>query len=151
MDQTYSNIYLHFVWAVKFREPVISMEMAKELLKYINVMTSKRGCKLIAGYCMPDHIHLLISYRPSIPIPELVKEIKYQTNLMVNSKKRNLKPFYWQNGYGVFSVSENDKDKIAAYIKNQEKHHKAKNYPTEFLELLRENNLSEYHDSKLDE
>ena len=136
MGNTYSRIVLHLVFAVRHREALIKPEFREELQMVMSGLVRHRGQKLLAIYCMPDHAHLLISYRPSIPIPELVMQIKVASMQFVREKRLTQKPFQWQNGYGVISCNADRLDGIIAYINNQEEHHRKKKFLAEYREML---------------
>jgi hypothetical protein len=85
-----------------------------------------------------DHIHIFIGYKPTIPIPDLVKDIKLASGLWINEKKLTIHRFNWQEGYGAFSYRLRDIDEICRYIQNQEEHHRIKSFKEEYTELLRD-------------
>jgi REP element-mobilizing transposase RayT len=105
MPNAFSQIYLHFVFAVKHRESLISKEHKEELHKYITGLVSNRKAKMLAIHCMPDHIHIFVGFKPVMSISDFIKEIKVESNEFINSKKWVKGKFGWQEGYGVFSYS----------------------------------------------
>jgi putative transposase len=111
MANTFSQIYLQFVFAVKHRESLIRKESKEELHKYITGLVQNRNAKMLAVHCMPDHIHLFVGFRPSMSIADFVKEIKVESNEFINSKKWIKGKFRWQEGYGVFSYSHSHHQK----------------------------------------
>jgi putative transposase len=136
MSNTYSQIYLQFVFAVKYRQSLIPKEHKVELHKYITALVQNRKAKMIAVHCMPDHAHLFVGYKPSVLISDFVKEIKVESNEFLNSKAWMKSRFSWQDGYGVFSYSHSHIDRVAKYIMNQEQHHKKKTFRDEYLKYL---------------
>jgi REP element-mobilizing transposase RayT len=86
MANTFSQIYLQFVFAVKDRQSLISKNNKEELHKYLTSLIQNRGAKLLAINCMPDHIHIFVGFKPTILISDFVKEIKVQSNEFINSK-----------------------------------------------------------------
>ncbi|PWK74139.1 REP element-mobilizing transposase RayT [Mucilaginibacter oryzae] len=136
MANTFSQIYLQFVFAVKGRESLISKSNKEELHKYITVLIQNRGVKLLAINCMPDHTHIFVGYKPSILISDFVKEIKVESNEFINSKGWVRGKFSWQEGYGIFSYSHSQIDSVVKYIQNQEIHHQKKSFKQEFTKLL---------------
>ncbi|MEO3408243.1 IS200/IS605 family transposase [Mucilaginibacter sp. CAU 1740] len=137
MANTFSQIYLQFVFAVKGRESLISKSNKEELHKYITSLVQARGVKLIAINCMPDHIHLFVGFKPTILISDFVKEIKVQSNEFINSKGWIKGKFRWQEGYGVFSYSHSHINIVVNYIQNQEAHHQKKTFKQEYMGLLK--------------
>ena len=137
MANTFSQIYLQFVFAVQNRQCLIAKENKEELHKYITALVQNRNAKMLAVNCMPDHIHVFVGFKPTILISDFVKEIKVESNEFVNSKKWIKGKFNWQEGYGVFSYSHSQIDSVIKYILNQEIHHKQKTFEQEYLGLLK--------------
>ncbi len=136
MANTFSQIYLHFVFAVKGRQNLIPKVNKEELHKYISGLVKNRNAKLIAINSMPDHVHLFVGFKPVISISDFIKEIKVESNEFINSKKWVAGKFSWQEGYGVFSYSHSHIDNVYKYILNQENHHRKKTFKEEYLEML---------------
>jgi REP element-mobilizing transposase RayT len=137
MANTFSQIYLQFVFAVKNRQNLISQNNKEELHKYITALVQNRKAKLLAIHCMPDHIHIFVGFKPTISIADFVKEIKVESNEFINSKNWIKGMFSWQEGYGVFSYSQSHVDAVIKYILSQETHHQKKTFKQEYLELLK--------------
>ncbi len=137
MANTFSQIYLQFVFAVQGRHSLINKTCKEELHKYITSLVQTRKSKMLAVHCMPDHTHLFIGMKPSILISDLVKEIKVQSNEFINEKKWVRGHFQWQTGYGVFSYGHSQIDKVCRYVLNQEEHHKKQTFKEEYYELLK--------------
>jgi len=137
MANTYSQIYLQFVFAVKFRAAVIAEQYRVEVEKYISGIVSNRNGGVLAIYCRPDHIHILVNIRPTESIPDLVREIKSSSTAFINTKRWTKCKFQWQAGYGVFSYGRSQLDIVARYIANQHQHHERSSFRTEYLGLLK--------------
>ena len=137
MANTFSQIYLQFVFAVKHRQYLIPKEHKEELHKYFTGLVKNRKAKMLAVNCMPDHIHLFVGFKPNILISDFVKEIKVESNEFINAKKWTKGKFNWQEGFGAFSYSRSQIDNVIKYISNQEKHHKIKTFKEEYIELLK--------------
>jgi len=136
MANTFSQIYLQFVFAVKHRQCLIAREHKEELHKYITGLVKNRKAKMLAIHCMPDHLHLFVGFKPTILISDFVKEIKVESNEFINDKKWVKRNFSWQEGYGVFSYSHSHIDAVVKYVLNQEVHHQKKTFSQEYHELL---------------
>ncbi len=136
MANTFTQIYLQFVFAVRQRQSLIPKEHREELHKYITGLVQNRRAKMLAIYCMPDHTHLFVGFKPTILISDFVKEVKVESNEFINDKKWIREKFNWQEGYGVFSYSHSHIDKVIKYVLNQEKHHQRKTFRQEYHELL---------------
>jgi putative transposase len=138
MPNTYTKLYIQFVFAVKYRESLIEKTWKNELYKYITGIVQNNKSKMLCVNGMEDHIHIFIGYKPSVPIPDLVKDIKVASSLWIKEKKLAKGKFNWQEGYGAFSYRLRDVDEICKYIQNQEIHHKKKNFRDEYTVLLRD-------------
>lgn len=137
MPNTFSQIYLHFVFSVKYRQALIPKAHKEELHKYITGLVQNRKAKMLAVNCMPDHIHLFVGYKPSFHIPDFVKEVKVESNEFITEKNWVKGKFNWQEGYGVFSYSHSHIDNVIKYINNQEEHHKKTTFREEYAGLLK--------------
>ncbi|MGN6401278.1 MAG: IS200/IS605 family transposase [Flavisolibacter sp.] len=136
MPNTFSQIYLQFVFAVKGRQNLIPKEHKEELHKYMTSLVQTRKAKMLAIHCMPDHVHLFVGFKPSVLISDFVKEIKVESNEFIKQKNWVKGSFNWQEGYGVFSYSHSQIDKVCKYILNQEAHHKKKTFKEEYHNFL---------------
>ncbi|UJF29432.1 IS200/IS605 family transposase [Kaistella sp. 97-N-M2] len=136
MANTYTQIYIQIVFAVKGRQNLIAKENREELHKFITGIVSNRGQKLFAVFAMPDHVHILVSIGPTIALSDLVRDIKAGSSKFINDKKWMTEKFSWQEGYGAFSYSKSGVDSVVKYILNQEEHHKNKSFKNEYLDFL---------------
>jgi REP element-mobilizing transposase RayT len=136
MANTYSQIIVQFVFAVKSRDNLISSKNRGELEKYISGIIENKGQKMLAIYAMPDHIHILVGMKPNISISDLVRDIKSNSSRYINESKWIRGKFSWQEGFGAFSYSKSHLDNVVKYILNQEEHHKKKKFKDEYLEFL---------------
>lgn len=135
MANTYSQIYIHIVFAVQGRENLIKKAWKDELYSYIGGIIKNLGSKPLIINGMPDHIHILVGLNPSSTISNLVEEIKTSSNKFIKEHFSN-KNFKWQKGYGAFSYSRSQIDSVIKYISNQEEHHKHKTFKEEYLKFL---------------
>lgn len=136
MPNTFSQIYLQFVFAVRHRQYLIPKAHKEELHKYFTGLVKNRNAKMLAVNCMPDHIHLFVGFKPNVLISDFVKELKVESNEFINAKKWGKGKFNWQEGYGVFSYSHSHIDSVIKYIINQERRHKRVNFNQEYHEFL---------------
>src|SRR5574341_498151 len=136
MANTYTQIYIHVVFAVQSRQNLIPKEHKEELHKYITGIVKNKGQKLIAINSMPDHVHILIGMKPSITLSDLVGDIKTGSSTFINEKRWIRGKFNWQVGFGAFSYSHSQLDAVVKYIQDQEKHHAKKSFREEYLDML---------------
>jgi REP element-mobilizing transposase RayT len=136
MANTYTQIYLHVVFAVEGRQNLIAPEHNDELQKYITGIVTAQKHKLIVINNMPDHLHLLVGLRPDAALSDLVREVKAGSSKFINEKRWVLGRFSWQEGFGAFSYARSQLGAVIRYIQNQQKHHAKKSFRDEYLELL---------------
>ena len=137
MPNSYTQIYIHYIFAVKGRHNFIKPEYNNELQKYITGIIQNRKCKLLAINNMPDHFHILIGLHPSYPVSKLIQEIKSNSSKFFNEKLWSKEKFNWQEAYGAFSYSRSQIDNVIKYINNQQEHHKKMTFKEEYLEFLK--------------
>jgi REP element-mobilizing transposase RayT len=136
MANTYTQIYLHVVFAVEGRQNLIAPEHNDELQKYITGVVTAQRHKLIAINNMPDHLHLLVGLRPDAMLSDLVRDVKAGSSKFINEKRWVMGRFSWQEGFGAFSYARSQLGAVIRYIQNQQKHHAKKSFRDEYLELL---------------
>jgi len=146
MANTYTQIYIHVVFAVKGRQNLILKAHKDELYKYITGIVTNNNQKLIAINGMSDHIHILLGIKPSISLSDLVRDIKANSSRFINEKKWTNYKFSWQEGFGAFSCSHSQLSIVVNYIQNQEKHHSRKTFRDEYIAFLENYNVE--HDNK---
>lgn len=138
MANTFTQILIQIVFAVKGRQNLIAEKNREELQKYMTGIVTERGQRLLAIYCMPDHTHILIGFKPSIMISDLVRDIKAGSSNFINKKNWITGKFSWQDGYGAFSYCNNHMENVVSYIRNQAEHHRQTTFREEYLKLLDE-------------
>lgn len=137
MANTFTQIYLHIVFAVQNRTALIQAEWKDELYKYITGIIQNNTHKLIAMNGTANHIHIAVGYKPHQLIPDLLQDIKGDSSRWINKNKFVRGKFNWQQGYGAFSFSHSHIDRVVKYINNQEQHHKKKSFHEEYIQLLK--------------
>ncbi len=137
MANTYTQLYIHFVFAVKYREAVIHSSWEEELHKYITGIIQNNGHKLIAINSATDHIHAFIGLNPKQSISELMRLVKGDSSELINRKKLTKTKFQWQEGYGAFSNSYSQINDVVKYINNQKEHHHKKTFLEEYNTMLK--------------
>ena len=136
MANTYTQIFIHVVFAIEGRQNLIALEHDDELQKYITGIVSAQRQKLIAINNMPDHLHLLVGLRPDSSLSDLVRDVKAGSSKFINEKRWVLGRFSWQEGFGAFSYSRSQLGTVIRYIENQQRHHVKKSFREEYVALL---------------
>ena len=138
MANTYHQIYLQTVYAVKCRQAVLDKTWRSKVQGVIGNLINETGCKTIIVNGVEDHMHCFLGLRPVVSVSELMKTVKAKSSKYINDHKMTKERFEWQEGYGVFSYRQRDVDQIYKYIQNQEEHHQKQSFREEYQDLLKE-------------
>jgi putative transposase len=138
---TYTQILYQIVFSTYNREQTLLKPNREELYKYIWGVMKNKNCHLYQIGGIADHLHIVTHLHPSVALASLVKDIKVASSEHI--KALDLFPLFngWQSGYGAFTYAFKDKDRLIAYVKNQEKHHKTDSYKEELISLLTEHEI----------
>ena len=136
MANTFTQIHIQCVFAVKFRQSVIQPGWKERLHKYITGIVQNHGHKIIAINSMPDHLHLFFGFRPNQSLSDLMRIVKGESSEWINNQKFTPSLFRWQEGYGGFSYSKSQIGAVATYVQNQEEHHQKKTFLEEYKWFL---------------
>ena len=137
MANTYHQIYLQTVFAVKYRNAVIDKAWKNQILGVIGNLINETTCKTIIVNGVEDHVHCLLGLKPVVSVSELMKTVKAKSSKYINDRSLTKSRFEWQEGYGVFSYDQSSVDAVYNYILNQEEHHKKHTFKDEYLDLLK--------------
>ncbi|PQJ11185.1 transposase [Flavipsychrobacter stenotrophus] len=137
MGQSLINNYVHIIFSTKNREQLIYPPVEQELYDFIGKECTRLACQPLKVGGHVDHVHILCMLSQKIALMNLVKEIKAHSSIWMKSQDKSLNSFYWQNGYGAFSVNPAETEKVIAYIDNQHEHHKSKTYQDEYRAILK--------------
>lgn len=136
MANTYTQIHIHCVFAVKFRSSIIVPTWKERLHQYITGIVQNHDHKMIAINSMPDHLHMLFGFRPTQSLSDLMRIVKGDSSEWINQQKLTPVVFRWQEGYGAFSYSKSQLSQVATYIEQQEEHHRKKTFLEEYEDIL---------------
>jgi putative transposase len=141
MPQSLVKNYVHIVFSTKHRNDFIDEQIEDELFRYIATICKDFESTALQIGGTDNHIHILCLLSRKIALMKLVQEVKAHSSKWIKTKGKKYENFFWQDGYGAFSVS--DKNVIATinYIINQRKHHEDKNFKTEMIEILQKHNI----------
>ncbi|NEU09706.1 IS200/IS605 family transposase [Flavihumibacter sp. R14] len=146
MANTYTQIHIHTIFAVKFRNALITQEWQERLHQYITSIVQNNGHKMIAINSMPDHLHCFFGFRPHQSLSDLMRMIKGDSSVWINTQKLSPSTFRWQEGYGAFSYSRSQIPAVTKYIVQQQAHHSRKTFREEYKDFL-ENFQVKYDDT----
>lgn len=136
MANTYTQLYIQYVFSVKGWKNLINEHFRDELEKVMCGIVTNHKCKTYAIYCNPDHTHIFTGMHPSIAPAKLMEQVKSASSNWLNNKNYIKGKFSWQNGYGAFTYSKSHIDKVVKYVLNQPNHHKKQTFKEEYLSFL---------------
>jgi REP element-mobilizing transposase RayT len=136
MANTYTQIHLQFIFAPKYRAALIRLDWENSLYKYITGIVQANKHKMITINGMPDHLHLLIGFRTTQSIADLMQDVKTGSSKWINDNKYCKSRFEWQSGYGAFSYSKSQLPDVIRYIENQKEHHSKRTFLEEYKMFL---------------
>ncbi|WP_416439697.1 IS200/IS605 family transposase [Phnomibacter sp. MR] len=137
MGQSLAKNYLHIVFSTKHRQPLISDDIASELHAYLGGICNRLECTplIVGGY--NDHIHILCMLSKKIALMKLLEELKSHSSKWIKTKGAGFHQFYWQDGYGAFSVNPTEVEVVVRYINNQKEHHVKHSFQDEYRVFLK--------------
>lgn len=137
MANTYTQINIHAVFAVKGRQNLLVDKFRNDLFRYIQGILKNQEQFALAVNGYKDHVHIFFELNPKYGISDIMRDVKASSSKWINDNKFVVGKFAWQEGYGGFSYSRSQRDNVINYIVNQENHHKKNTFKDEYLELLR--------------
>ncbi len=141
MPSAFTQNFYHTVFSTKHRAGLITPDLETRLYPFVGGIVRDLRCTLLAINGMPDHVHLLVRYRPDLSHAELLQQIKGRSSKWINETFPKLGHFSWQEGYGGFTVSKSVVPEAEAYIARQKEHHQRQDFKSEFRELLRKHGI----------
>ena len=136
MPNTYSQITIHAVFAVKYRDNFIVKEWRNDLHRYISGIINGKGAKSLAVGGWDDHVHILFGMPVTASISDFMSAVKANSSRWINEQHFIKGRFQWQEGYGAFSYAKSQRDVVIRYIMNQEEHHRTRSFKNEYLRML---------------
>lgn len=136
MPNTYTQIHIQFVFAVKYRAALIDPQWKERLHQYITGIFQQHNHKMLQINSMPDHIHIFIGMRPNQSISALMQIVKSESSKWIKEEKLSKHTFAWQEGYGAFSYAKSQVSDVIRYIQNQEIHHRKETFLGEYKKFL---------------
>lgn len=137
MGQSLVQNYIHLVFSTKYRKPLIHPPVEDELHAYLGGICNRLACQTIKVGGYTDHIHILCKLSKKIALMKLLEELKSHSSKWIKTKGEAYKNFYWQNGYGAFSVNPSQVENVIAYITNQHEHHRKKTFQDEYRDFMK--------------
>ncbi len=136
MPQSLSKVYVHIVFSTKYRQPLIDDALKPSLFSYLGGVCKAMECHPVRVGGHDDHVHILCLLSRKVAIMDLLEEVKKRSSKWAKTQGEQYANFYWQDGYGIFSVSPRKVDVVERYIENQAEHHRKKDFKSEFVGFL---------------
>ena len=151
MANTYHQMYIQTVFAVKYREARITSEVKLQLMAVIGNLINETGCKTILVNGVEDHVHCFFGLKPSMDVSKVMQIAKAKSSKWINENGILQRRFEWQEGFGAFSYSQSHIDAVFHYIENQERHHNKQTFLDEYIEMLQKYEVDFDQDYLFDE
>ena len=142
MANPFTQLHIHFVFGVLYRERILEPKHSEVIRKYITGIVQSRKHKMLFINNVPDHLHMLVGFHPTDSPSEFIKTVKTSSSKFINDQSWMKFRFNWEDGYGAFSVSHKEISNVASYIEKQEDHHKRISFSEEFEILLRKHDIA---------
>ncbi|MCP4407437.1 MAG: IS200/IS605 family transposase [Gammaproteobacteria bacterium] len=137
MPQSLTRIWLHIIFSTKNREPLLTdKEVRKQVHAYLAGICKQMSSSALIIGGIADHVHILCNQSKNVALKDLIQKVKQGSSKWVKRQWPSLNYFYWQQGYGAFSVCPPHVDKVRDYIANQEEHHRKVGFQDEFRSFL---------------
>ncbi len=136
MSQPLSKVYVHITFSTKYRQPLIDDAIKPELFAYLGGVCQALECHPVQVGGYHDHVHILCILSKKVALMDLLEEVKKRSSKWIKTKGLAYKNFYWQDGYGAFSVNPAQIEVVVNYIKNQAVHHQKRDFQREFRAFL---------------
>jgi putative transposase len=136
MPQSLAKVYVHITFSTKYRQPLIDDALKPSLFAYIGGVCQALECHPVRVGGYDDHVHILCILSRKVALMDLLEEVKKRSSKWAKTQGEQYSNFYWQDGYGAFSVSASGVKKVVQYIENQVQHHRGKTFQDEFRGLL---------------
>ena len=141
MPQSLSQVYIHITFSTKNRVPIIDDQMKPRLFEYLGGICNRLEFQVLQVGGHNDHIHILCMLSKKITQIKLMEEVKKSSSKWIKTIDEKYRNFYWQNGYGIFSVNPSETDVVVNYIRNQKEHHKKHSFQDEFRAFLKKHRV----------
>ena len=139
---TYTQILYQIIFSTKHQLPLLKGNGRSDLFKYLWGILKNKNCHGYIINGVEDHIHIVTHIHPTVALATLVKELKTSSTKWIKENQIFKDFIGWQDGYGAFTYSAEDRDRLIEYVKNQQEHHRKKSFREEYIELLLEQGIS---------
>src|SRR4051812_46149096 len=135
MSQSLGNVILHVVFSTKNREPLIDLDIRPRIHAYLATICRGLGGELARVGGIADHVHIITTLPRTVSQAQLIEEIKKTSSKWIKARDPRYRGFFWQRGYGAFSVSSSQLPAVLKYVDAQEEHHRTRTFQEEYRDL----------------
>ncbi|SMP51206.1 REP element-mobilizing transposase RayT [Neorhodopirellula lusitana] len=136
MPQSLSQLYVHLIFSTKDRFPFLNPEIRERVHGYLATVLRDMGSQFVVVGGVADHVHILFDMGRIHAAKDFVEQIKRESSKFIKTLRPNLDKFYWQRGYGIFSVSPTHRESVIEYIHMQDQHHRGMTFQEEYRDFL---------------
>jgi putative transposase len=136
MPQSHSRLYAHLIFSTKDRYPFLADDIRERTHAYLATILRDMGSPYVLVGGVADHVHILFDMGRIHAAKDFVEQVKRESSKFVKELKPGLDKFYWQRGYGIFSVSPPHRESVEEYVRNQREHHRVKTFQEEYRAFL---------------
>ncbi len=137
MPQSLSSILIHLIFSTKHRQPLVTAQVEPDLYAYMAGILQEKRCPALTIGGMPDHVHVLFLLARTRSVSEVVEDLKKDSSKWMKTQGASFRDFYWQAGYGAFSLGQSSVGEARQYIDNQKEHHKTRTFQEEYRTFLK--------------
>lgn len=137
MPQSLTQLYAHLIFSTKNRVPMLDDGVRPEMHAYLATLVRDYASPYVVVGGVADHVHILFDFGKKHTPIEFVEHVKKESSKWIKTLGERFKQFYWQRGYGMFSVSPTHREEVEAYVRNQEEHHRTTTFEEEYRGFLR--------------
>ncbi len=137
MPQSLTKLYAHLIFSTRNREPVLDSAIRPRVHAYLATVIRDMGSAWVVAGGVDDHVHIVFDLGKMVAPVKFVEQVKRESSKFVKTLAPQYSTFYWQRGYGMFSVGPKDREQAEQYVRNQEKHHLARSFQDEYRSILK--------------
>jgi len=141
MPQSLSKVILHIIFSTKNREPWLDSDVRPRIHAYLATICRDLGAELVHVGGVADHVHIVTTLPRTLSQAQLIEQIKKASSKWIKELDERFRGFFWQRGYGAFSVSPSQLKAVLKYIEGQQEHHRTRTFQEEYRELLRRHGI----------
>ncbi len=141
MPQSLSKVILHIIFTTKNREPWLESNVRPRMHGYLATICRDLGAELVRVGGVADHVHIITTLPRTLSQAQLVEQIKKTSSKWIKALDARYRGFFWQRGYGAFSVSPSQLKVVLQYVEAQQEHHRTRTFQEEYRELLRKHGV----------